>query len=394
MMNMENIRNQFHTTVENLGKLIPMEGLKSQALNVVNILREKLDLIIEKFSGINPIDILKTHLMDAHHPYGLLLSSAPLVSGPAGGIDASGMSSISSLSGSVQKSSGLDYVPSANLLRNMSVAAFSGLSSSAHSPEASLISTGLTLSSMGTKVGEDGQAIRSGEPLFGALSSVLGLAAGSEPAIGQIVQQSFAVGPAHTEAMMLPLMMSVGKEEQKHVIEKPIEVTANKLRVGAVVANVFVYYGSKPYIVEGNGMAQATVVRKGDKILTLHVNHTDKDDKLKKLDPIARSKAIKRDFQGLCNLLETPNKYGLTEDQIGYVKALDKAPIIGVSHLVRLITTKGLPAWTINSLPRVLQQFHTLDSQAVSNQFGGNRKVDKKDIGVMFLPANMRSLVY
>lgn len=244
MVNMETARNQFHTAVENLGKLIPMEGLKSQALNVVNILREKMDFIIEKFSGINPIDMLKARLMDAHHPYGLLLSSSPILSGPAGGIDASGMSSISSLSGSLQTSSGLDEAPSANLSQHMSLAAFSGLSSSAHSPQASLISTGAALSSMYKEV--DGRKIQSGEPIFGALSSVLGLAAGSDPALGHIVEQSFAVGANQTEAMIMPLM-SLGKTAEKQLaIDKPIEVLPNKVRVGSMIANVFVYKGKNP----------------------------------------------------------------------------------------------------------------------------------------------------
>jgi hypothetical protein len=132
-------------------------------------------------------------------------------------------------------------------------------------------------------------------------------------------------------------------------------------------------------------------VRPGDKILTLHVNQ--KDDKYPNLEPIARAKAIKRDFQNLCKLLESPQDFDLNADQVTQVQALSKAPIIGVSHLVRLITAKGLPTWTIDMLPNIFKRFHRLDSQTVSNQFGGKRKVETADIGVMFLPAHMRGLV-
>lgn len=390
MMNVEGVKQQFHVAMEKLGQLIPMEGLKSQAMNVVNILRERLDGIIEKFSGINPVEMLKTHLMDAHHPYGLLLASSPLLSGPAGGIDASGMSAIASASGSLQSSSGSNENPVANLSVHVSGAAALGLSSSAHSPEASLISTGSTLSSMYTE--QNGQKVQSGESGLGALSSILGLAAGSDPTIANIVQQSFAVGANHTEAAIMPMLLSAKEAETSMMIEKPIEVSANKIRVNSVVANVFVYNGKRPYLVDGPSMEEQTVIRKGDRILTLHVNQGDK--KYSKMEPIARAKAIKHDFQQLCELLDDPAKFGLSSEEISNVESLSKAPIIGVSHLVRLITAKGLPTWTINALPRAMQQFHTLDSQVVSASFGGTRKVRKEDIGVMFLPASMRRLAF
>ena len=67
--------------------------------------------------------------------------------------------------------------------------------------------------------------------------------------------------------------------------------------------------------------------------------------------------------------------------------------MIGVSHLVKLIASHGLPTWSIDVLPKALQIFHALDSQIVSKLFGGNRKVDTSDIRVMFLPPEMRSQV-
>ncbi len=194
-----------------------------------------------------------------------------------------------------------------------------------------------------------------------------------------------------TEAMVMPLMMM---SKDKPAAEKnPIEVKPNRIQYGSVVANVFVYRGSKPFRVEGEGLDGPQVVRSGDKFLALHVNQNGTDNEYSKLEPIARAKKIKRDFQAMCNLLDHPREYGLSEEQVASVEALSRAPIIGVSHLVRLIAAKGLPTWNIDVLPKMLRAFHRVDSQLVSQQFGGSRKVKTADIGVMYLPAEMRKMV-
>jgi hypothetical protein len=112
------------------------------------------------------------------------------------------------------------------------------------------------------------------------------------------------------------------------------------------------------------------------------------------MEPLARVKAIRHDFQQLCQLLEKPEQFGLTDEQNQQVNNLREAPMIGVSHLVRLIAVRGLPTWNIDILPKAVQVFHTLDSQIVSRLFGGGRKVSIGDIRVMFLPASMRSRVF
>lgn len=390
-MNMEQAHTHIATTLEKVSKFFPAELLKSQVANLAHLLQEKASMILERLGGLEPIDLLKNRLMDAHHPYGLLLNASPVFIGAGGGIDASGMASISSLSASAQGSSGLNQEPSANLFKNVSSAAFLGLSSSANSPQASLLSTGSALSSMYTEVG--GEKVQSGEPVLGALSSILGLSAGSDPTIAHIVQQSFAVGGgAQAEAMIMPLMMSAKPVEVTLEQKEPYEVLPNKIRVGAVVANVYVYKGKKPYMVRRpDGNEDMYVVRPGDKLLTLHVNQPDA--RYKRLDHIARIKAIRRDFVDLCKMLENPTQFDLSARQISQIEELRRAPIIGVSHLVRLIASRGLPTWKVDILPKILRRFHALDSQVVSRQFGGTRKVSADDIGVMFLPPTLRGLV-
>lgn len=67
------------------------------------------------------------------------------------------------------------------------------------------------------------------------------------------------------------------------------------------------------------------------------------------------------------------------------------AVIVGISHLVPIFRRRtGLPSWKLDVLPLAIQQFHRLDSQAVSNQFGGKRRVGVDDIEIMVITPEMR----
>ena len=61
----------------------------------------KVNPVVDKLRQLNPIERLRSKLMDEHHPYGLLLMSVPFISAAAGPtayhIDASGLSSSSLL---------------------------------------------------------------------------------------------------------------------------------------------------------------------------------------------------------------------------------------------------------------------------------------------------------
>ena len=90
---------------------------------------------------------------------------------------------------------------------------------------------------------------------------------------------------------------------------------------------------------------------------------------------------------------EVDERIELSDEQKQQIEGLRAAPMVGVSHLVRLIAARGLPTWGIEALPKAVQKFHAFDSQIVSRLFGGGRKVNLTDIRVMFLPASMRSQI-
>lgn len=339
--------------------------------------------VMDKLRQINPIERLRSALMSEHHPYGLLLMSAPFISAAAGPtayhIDASGLSSSSLL---VDSSSDTHAGKPGKLLKDVSSAGVLGLSVSGHTPEASLSSAGLALSLMDDK--EDQLHM----PLA-ALFSALGASAGSDPNLANAFRNSFEFTAPQAEAMVVPLLVSAKQTELQSISDGRIEVKGNRLRVGSVVANAYVYSGRKEYTITGGGLEEPYGIKPGDKFLALHVNQGGEE--YAKMEPLARVKAIKRDFQQLCQLLEKPDQFDLTDEQQQQIEGLRQAPMIGVSHLVRLIAARGLPTWGIEALPKAVQRFHTFDSQIVSKLFGGERKVNVEDIRVMFLPPSMRS---
>ena len=339
----------------------------------------------EKLRGLNPLEKLRSILMDEHHPYGLLLMSVPFISAAAGptahSIDALGLSSSSLL---VNSSSDTHAGKLGKLLGDVSSAGVVGLSVSGHSPEASLSSAGLSLSFLAE--GEDKLHVP-----IAALLSILGASAGSDPNLANAFRNSFEFTAPQVDAMVVPLLASVKQTESKSFSDSEVEVQGSKLRVGSVIANAFVYSGQNEFSISGGGLDKPYGIKPGDRCLVLHVNQGG--EQYSKMEPFARVKAIKRDFQQLCALLEKPEQFGLTEEQRQQIEALKEAPMIGVSHLVRLIASRGLPTWSIDILPGAVKKFHVFDSQVVSRLFGGGRKVSPEDIRVMFLPASMRSQV-
>lgn len=224
-----------------------------------------------------------------------------------------------------------------------------------------------------------------------AVFSVLGASAGSDPNLANAFRNSFEFTAPQAEAMVVPLLASAKQTELKSISDERIEVKGNKLRVGSVVANAYVYSGRREYTITGGGLEEPYGINPGDKFLALHVNQ--REEEYAKMEPLTRVRAIKRDFQQLCALLEKPDQFDLTEKQNLQIQGLREDPMIGVSHLVRLIAARGLPTWSIETLPKDVQRFHTFDSQIVSKLFGGGRKVNIRDIRVMFLPPSMRNQV-
>jgi len=223
------------------------------------------------------------------------------------------------------------------------------------------------------------------------LSSVLGVSAGANPSLANILRNSCEFTLSQTEAMVVPLLASVKQTEFNSFSGDRTEIGVNRLRVGSVVAKVCVYIGREPYIIRSGALPEPYTVNPGDKILVLHVNQGGEE--YAKMEPLGRIKKIKHHFQQLCKLLEKPNQFDLTEEQRQQIEVLREAPLIGLSHLVRLLAARGLPTWDIKLLPSWLQKLHAFDSQLVSRLFGGVRSIDLRDIRLMFLPASMRNQV-
>jgi len=345
----------------------------------------KVGPVVEKLRQLNPIERLWSKLMDEHHPYGLLLMSAPFISAAAGPtayrIDSSGLSSSSLL---VDSSFDTHAGKPGKLLKDVSSAGAIGLSISVEIPEASLSSAALALSLMKDKEDQLHMPIA-------ALFSILGASVGSDPNLANALHNSFEFAAPQAEAMVVPFLASVKQTELKSFYDDRMEIQGNKLRVGSVVANAYVYSGRKEFTITGGGLDEPYGIKPGDKFLALHVNQGG--EQYAQMKPIARVRAIKYDFQELCKLLENPDQFKLSDEQKQQIVGLRDAPMIGVSHLVRLIAARGLPTWGIDALPKAVQKFHMFDSQVVSRLFGGGRKVDIADIRVMFLPASMRSQV-
>lgn len=347
----------------------------------------KTNLIMDRIRKLNPIENLRLKLIEEHHPYGLLLMSVPFISAAAGEtpayrIGSSGLSSSASL---VEFYSDTHDGRWEKLLRDVSSFGALGMSSSSSSPEASLITTGLSL--LVTKEPKDRFHVPLGSLLVGLGSS----AVGSDPTLANTLRNSFDFTAPQTGAMVTPFLASVKQNEINYPFNDKIEVESNKLRVGSVVAHAYIYSGRKEFTISGGGLREPYGIKPGDKFLVLHVNQGG--EQYAQMEPNTRIRAIRHDFQQLCNLLEKTHQFELSEEQKQQLDALRNAPMIGVSHLARLIAARGLPTWGIDRLPRSLQLFHTLDSQIVSRQFGGKREVRQSDIKVVFLSPQMRSQI-
>lgn len=334
----------------------------------------------EKF---NPIHLLSSKLLDIHHPYGLFLMSAPFLSG-AGAVEAYTIDSagLSLSSYSVESCSDTHPGTTGKLLKDTSSAGALGLSFSGYTPETSLSSTGLVLSFLQDH--DDQFHI----PLAFVLSS-LAVSTEFDPHLAQIFKNSFEFTVPAAQNLLIPIIPASHHIENQKYVNKRIEIHSNRIRVGCVTAKACVYEGQKEFTVISEILPEPYILKPGDIFLILHVNHGG--GSYAHLEPIARIRAIKKDFQAFCKLLENDSSYDLTSEEQKILQTFQTAPLIGISHLVRLMSTYGLPTWNIQMLPKALQYFHKLDSQIVSHAFGGRRKVKTEDIKVVFIPPYLRS---
>lgn len=323
------------------------------------------------------MEALNQRMVDLNHPYLLMLNSAPYQGGYRAGAP-----ELSSLSLIVQ--SFFDTKPGkpAKLLADLSSAGSSALLFSANTPGAFLSSTASALAS---NEDEGDQYTLSSSALCS-----LGSSANNDPASAQTVAHSFALDPQIAQASLLPSLMA-----NRHAarVERPaapaIEVTNGQIRAGSTIAKAFRYAGPDTQIVDPNGTAYE--LRHDSPFLQLHVNQGGPS--LAQLSPLERVRAIRADFLKLCTLLNSPSDHDLNPDQMNLVRSLNEAPLIGISHLVRLVASRDVPTWGIDKLPLAMRWFYTADSRLVSRVFGGTRRITPEDIRMMFLTVEQRQRI-
>ena len=115
---------------------------------------------------------------------------------------------------------------------------------------------------------------------------------------------------------------------------------------------------------------------------------------LRKLSPLERIQAVTGDILSLFTAIDQPEQSGLNSKQQETLSGARSATIIGISHLTRLFSRKtGLPTWKLDVLPEAAQKLHQFDSQAVSDKFGGGRKVKPKDIEMLVITPDQRQML-
>jgi len=164
-------------------------------------------------------------------------------------------------------------------------------------------------------------------------------------------------------------------------------ISRSGIAIGCFSTTVLQYRDKKPYVIKNDGGLEVATVPPGQTLLVCHVNRNASF--YSQMEPNDRIKAIKNDFIVLCRLLNKPEEFNLTKNELEIVKQLQESPILGISHLVRLLSTKLL-TWGIDPLPILLKKLHSFNIQLVSKTFGKRDEVNPKNIRVMFILADIR----
>lgn len=373
-----------------------MQERRTKLLHFANI-REKLE----------NAGRLGNTLLEKGHPYGLLLLSSPALSAswniPRGIDDPIVSSSYLSSGVGFSELLGVDLpslkkrevrdVFSTTMIIGSSAMQFSG-----PPPVSFSSSAGLSSSSAGART-ENKRKATAYYSLGAALMGSSALAS-SSPWINQTFARSF-IFPEETRATLEQWRVvvatpsvagSLTKEGVVKVATSEPQVSEQGVSLGSFSTKVIQYNGGEPYIVRKESGEQVAEVQPGQRMLILHVNRNAKE--YSSLSPLERVRKIRSEFINLCRLLKHPEDFPLDREQQDIVRGLKDAPLIGVSHLVRLLDTKGVDTWNIGVLPKPLQWLHAKDSQMVSRLFGGKRRIKPSDVKVTFvLPGDITRLV-
>lgn len=280
---------------------------------------------------------LRRNLFEKGHPYGLLLLSTLNVAAEGSSTITVGPNSLSSWGGLILSSSG-----------------FSDLD---HNWPLFLVSSSLWLGSS------------SSTPVWNAHAAPL-----TEQAVNA--------------AALLPGLSFLHKDPSPKVDK--ILVIGKGVSIGSLNARAIQYRGAEPFEVRDEQGKEISTVEDGDRLLLLHANREFLE--YRSLGKVDRVKRMRQDFLSLCNGLEDPASARLSEGEQDLLEQFAKAPLLGVSHLVRLMgRASEIPTWGTEALPKPLRWAHAVDSLAVSFLFGGRRFVGPDDVRVCFITPQTRS---
>ncbi|PIR92563.1 hypothetical protein COU01_01065 [Candidatus Falkowbacteria bacterium CG10_big_fil_rev_8_21_14_0_10_44_15] len=176
--------------------------------------------------------------------------------------------------------------------------------------------------------------------------------------------------------------------------ERPrnLRIGKNQIGLGSSSIHLTTYQGEKPYIVKSPQGEQIAQINPGEILGSVHV--ASQARLLKNLSPLKKVEQITQDFIDLLKAINQGGTPDLNESQQKTLTKAGQATIIGISHLVRLFRHRtGLPTWKLDVLPEIVQRFHSHDSQAVSQIFGGTRKVQLTDVEMMVITPQMRQVL-
>lgn len=168
------------------------------------------------------------------------------------------------------------------------------------------------------------------------------------------------------------------------------ETTSHKIRLGTVSLNLSRYKGQETYIVKSPQGEPIAEIQPESPLAFLHLNR--QREALRQKSPLERIQTMTKDLKEVFGLIDNPELFNSSKpEQQAVLTAAQSAVIVGISHLVPLFRRRtGLPFWKLDILPQAVQQLHRLDSQAVSNQFGGHRQVKVEDIEMTVITPQMR----
>ena len=176
----------------------------------------------------------------------------------------------------------------------------------------------------------------------------------------------------------------------KTLSNKSFSISKGNLNFGTVSLNLAKYRGSEPFIVNTPQGEPVAEIQPGSPLAFLHLNR--EKNVLRQMSPLERIQTMIQDMKNIFVLMDSEELLNsLKPEQQAVLTAAQSAVIVGISHLVPLFRRRtGLPFWKLDVLPQAVQQLHRLDSQAVSNQFGGKREVKVEDVEMMIITPQMR----